>query len=135
MGKGGDRRYIHTKRFLARRRGILSAATAKNGLPGSEYIFEGSDGTSGICSAFGFDKHYLEESVPFRGDFSIADVVCKASPSCLFTQTTARVAKMAIEEGVKASDIKSGTIWTATKAKNYGYCNNPGPFVGLIQGA
>ncbi len=113
--------------------GILAAATAKNGLKGSEFIFEGSDGASGICNAFGFDKRYLEQAEPFDGGFSIADVVCKASPSCLFTQTTALLAEMAIDDGVKAGDVKSGVIWTATKAKDYGYCNNPGPFEGLIQ--
>lgn len=113
--------------------GILAAELAKHGLRGSPYIFEGSDGASGVCSAFGFAPSYLKQVKPFSGDFSVLDVVCKSSPSCLFTQTTARVAELAVKDGIRSGDITSGIIWTATKAKDYGYCNNPGPFLGLIQ--
>jgi len=113
--------------------GVLAAATVKNGFRGSEYIFEGSDGKSGICNAFGIGRNYLEDSMPFKEDFQMIDVVCKVYPSCLFTQTTARLAEMAIMDGIKAKEIKSGTIWTATKAKEYGNCDNPGPFLGLLQ--
>lgn len=124
---------IFVQNGLCATAGILSAGLAKNGLRGSEYMLEGSDGRSGVGGAFGFAPFYLEAAPVFDGSYSIADVVCKSSPSCLFTQTTARVAELAVRDGVTADQVESGIIWAPRRAKEYGYCDNPGPFKGLIQ--
>ena len=95
--------------------GVLSASLVKNGISGSEKIFEGSDEISGICNAYGFSKQYLIDAVPFDGIYGISGVVCKKSPSCIFTQTTAQLAEEAAQTGIEFDEIEMGIIKTPTR--------------------
>lgn len=132
-GKAGTNE-MYIQNGFAAANGIICAQLVNNGLVGSPTIFEGADNASGLCNAFGLNKDALysieqEERMPY----GIMSVLCKSSPSCAMTQTTAQLAKKAAANGVRAEDIDSIIVYTPTKAKNYSSCNMPGPYSCSLQ--
>lgn len=131
-GKAGtDEMYIQNA--FATANGIMAAQLVKNGLKGSATIFEGADNDSGLCRAFGLNKEALWSSVQVERPLGILDVLCKASPSCAMTQTTAQLAKNAAAEGIHVEDLERITVYTPHKAKVYSSCNQAGPYSNSLQ--
>ncbi len=127
---GADEMFFHVG--FAARNAVTSVELAELGAYASESAL---DGAAGLFAALGRRERVSEVKAFAAGQrLEILSVYHKPAPACNYAQTACQVARMlAVEDGVRASEIESIAVKVSAAALGYPGCNATGPFERVLQ--
>ncbi len=129
-GSGADEMFFHVG--FAARNAVTSVELAELGAYASETAL---DGAAGLFAALG-RRERVSEVRMFAAEqpLEILSVYHKPAPACNYAQTACQAARaLAVEDGVRASEIDGITVNVSAAALGYPGCNATGPFERILQ--